>query len=151
MYASDLSRALETARAIARAHHLEVVVEPRLREFSFGAWEGLTWGEIVAFDARLRNATPTSAAQYAPHGGETFAEVAARVGAFLEDLQARPQRRIVAVTHAGALHAALAALRLGDDAAGVRLSPGGITRVAMSVEGARLVSLNEVGHLDSAG
>lgn len=150
VYSSDLSRASETARAIARPHGLPVVAEPRLREFSFGAWEGLTWDEIVATDQRLRGVPPFAAARYAPVGGETFAQVEARVGSFLDQLRARPQRCVVAVTHAGPLHAALAALQLGEGPSGTRFLPGGITRIELTDDGARLISLNEVAHLGSA-
>lgn len=122
-----------------------------MREFAFGAWEGLTWEEIVASDARVRDLAPTAAAEYTPEGGETFGEVAARVGAFFEELRARPHRRIVAVTHAGPLHAALAALELSDEAPRVSFSPGGVTRLAMTDDGARLISLNDVRHLHPAG
>lgn len=45
---SDLGRALETAQFLARACGLEPVVDPRLRERSFGRWEGLTGEEIAA-------------------------------------------------------------------------------------------------------
>lgn len=151
VYSSDLSRALDTARAVARAHGLEVVADARLREFSFGAWEGLTWDEIVATDERLRDAAPTAAKHYTPAGGETFAGVTERVGAFFEAVRIGPHRRVVAVTHAGPLHAALAALKLDGEALGVSFSPGGITRIAMTDDGARLISLNDVRHLHTAG
>ena len=42
VYSSDLVRALETARAIAAYHSVDVVVDTALRECSFGEWEGLT-------------------------------------------------------------------------------------------------------------
>ena len=42
IYSSDLSRAKATAAAVAATHGLDVSVDPRLRERSFGSWEGLT-------------------------------------------------------------------------------------------------------------
>ena len=36
VFSSDLSRALDTATAVAHAHGLEVTVDPRLREKNFG-------------------------------------------------------------------------------------------------------------------
>ena len=47
VFSSDLSRALDTARAVAAVHGLEVTVDPRLREKNFGTWEGLTDVEIA--------------------------------------------------------------------------------------------------------
>ncbi len=48
VYASDLRRALDTARIIAEPHDLAVQALPQLREINFGAWEGLTFKEIKA-------------------------------------------------------------------------------------------------------
>jgi len=42
---SDLSRAADTARALADRTGLEVTLDPRLRELAFGVVEGLTWPE----------------------------------------------------------------------------------------------------------
>lgn len=49
--ASDLFRAVQTAHAVADPLGLEVTVDPRLRERSFGRWEGLTRDQIRAIDA----------------------------------------------------------------------------------------------------
>ena len=46
IFSSDLKRALETARAIARLHHLPVQPDPAFRERSYGAFEGLSREEI---------------------------------------------------------------------------------------------------------
>jgi broad specificity phosphatase PhoE len=48
VYSSDLSRAIDTAEPIARAHGLEVVTDPAFREIDQGEWEGLGLGEISA-------------------------------------------------------------------------------------------------------
>jgi len=45
-YSSDLARAYETARIVARPHELEVIATPALRELNFGVWEGMTAKEI---------------------------------------------------------------------------------------------------------
>lgn len=153
IYASDLVRALETARILAEPHALEVAPDARLREFSFGEWEGLTWPQIVARRPHLREAGPTVAVDYAPEGGETFAQVAARLRSFFDDLQPQDNERILIVTHAGPLHAVLSVLDLVNDGptAGVSFSPAGLTRIAMEGGRARLISLNDVRHLHSRG
>lgn len=43
---SDLSRAVDTAQILARRTKTDVIVDARLRERSFGHWEGLTRDEI---------------------------------------------------------------------------------------------------------
>ncbi len=47
VYASDLSRAFVTAERVAGRFHCKVKAEPALREMNFGAWEGLTYQQIV--------------------------------------------------------------------------------------------------------
>lgn len=46
IYSSDLSRARQTAQALARPHGLALVLDADLRERAFGAFEGLSWEEI---------------------------------------------------------------------------------------------------------
>lgn len=46
IYSSDLSRAYETARYIAKAKNLNVQVIPQLKEINFGEWEGYTIPEL---------------------------------------------------------------------------------------------------------
>ena len=40
IYASDLTRAMETAAPLAKRFGLEVIPDAALRELNFGAWEG---------------------------------------------------------------------------------------------------------------
>ena len=150
-YTSDLERARETAQTIAAARTLDVTSDARLREFDFGQWEGLTWPEIVArwpqFDGRL----PMQARAYEPAGGERFEQVVERVRSFLDELRSgAPSDRVLVVTHAGALHAAMEALAPeGFDPLGMVFSTASITRLAMDGDRARIISLNDVSHLDS--
>lgn len=46
-YSSDLKRAMETAEIIAAPHQMNVTGRPEFREIKFGAWEGLTYKEII--------------------------------------------------------------------------------------------------------
>lgn len=45
---SDLSRAMDTAHEISRHSGVEVVVDPRIRERNFGAFEGMSRDEMLA-------------------------------------------------------------------------------------------------------
>jgi len=132
IYTSDLQRAVQTARAIAAPHGLDPSKDERLREFAFGAWEGLTWAEILAARPHLSEANWHHAQLYAPEGGENFDAVCARVRSFCEELlAARESRRVAAVTHAGTLHALLRVLDLPESqqAVPVNFFPASITRV----------------------
>ncbi len=144
VYASDLRRARETARAVADAYGVPLVEDRRLREFDFGRWEGLTWDEILARDPELARRPRSAARHYRPAGGESFEQVRQRVRAFLDDVIAKGESPVAVVTHAGALHAFCTELQLET----TRFSPGGITRVAIDDGRARLLSLDDVAHLD---
>ena len=146
-YASDLERAVETAEAIAVPHGIGVRTDVRLREFDFGAWEGLTWAEIVVRWPEQKDHHYTSARMYHPVGGETFDAVVERVRSFFRELTGAPNERILIVAHAGALHAVIEALGILPPAP-ISFSTASITRVAMDAGKARLISLNDVSHLD---
>ncbi len=129
-----------------------MIVEPRLREFNFGEWEGLTWDEIVQRWPRYGEEGWADAKGYQPEGGESFAEVQARVASFLTHLERENPSRVLIATHAGVLHAALAVLapRLSADELAMKIvfSPASITRITMDDDRARLISVNDVSHLD---
>ncbi len=146
IYSSDLSRALATARIVGAARAMEIVTDERLREFDFGRWEGLTWGEIVARYPHLADLGFAAAKQYAPEGGESFAQVRDRLASFVGDLAKEPFDAVAVVTHAGPLHAIFSALGLEEPA--LHFTPGGITRIEMERGKAVLISLDERGHLD---
>jgi broad specificity phosphatase PhoE len=145
---SDLSRAFETASAVACGRDVVVEKEPRLRETSFGSWEGLTWAQIVERHPEMEHATWHDPRGFLPNGGESFGDVMVRVGVALERLRQRPEERICAVSHAGAIHAALRVL-FGEKspALGVRLEPTCINRIRFENGEAHVVTLNDVTHL----
>jgi len=102
---SDLSRALETAAPLATAVGLNVEPDPRLRELSFGIFEGrsvadceLTHPEIVA---RWRSGD----FDFAPPDGETRRDLMRRTREVLDDILAAPEEHIALVTHGGTLNA----------------------------------------------
>lgn len=146
---SDLRRARETATAIAAAHGLAPEADPRWREFSFGAWEGLTWTEICARDPALRSAPWTSYTHYAAPGGEDFEALRARVAPAVEELRRRGAACGALVAHAGSIHALLHCVLGSDDPhLIVPLDPGGITRLTMDETTAEITSLNDLSHFD---
>lgn len=79
LVSSDLRRARDTARALARHVDLPVEVDAELRETYAGEWQGLTGTEIVArFPAEHARWTAGDA-QLRVGGGESRQEVAVRV------------------------------------------------------------------------
>jgi broad specificity phosphatase PhoE len=75
---SPLSRAHQTATAVAAALGLEVEVEEGFRETDFGDWEGYSFGEIRKKWPQELNAWLADSA-VAPPFGESFDETTTRV------------------------------------------------------------------------
>ena len=110
-YCSPLSRAQDTARAIQRAGYPETAwkIEAGLIEQSMGDWHGLDHAALPARLTLPAHVFWSIAADEVPPGGESMEQVCARVGATLEQLADRHDGRdIVAVSHGGAIRAALA-------------------------------------------
>jgi probable phosphoglycerate mutase len=104
---SDLTRARETAAALASGAGLDVVLDERLRERAFGEWEGLSGDEIGArWPQEYGGGEPERV------GAETRASVAARmaegVAAHLESLSRTDT--LVVVSHGAALSSVVAEL-----------------------------------------
>jgi probable phosphoglycerate mutase len=134
---SPLRRAIETVRGLTAA---APVIEPRLIELDYGAWEGLPYDEVDRLAAR-------AGWHDRPPRGESPAEVLDRVRAWLGDLAAASGPRAwIAVTHGGVIRALLAAT-VGWDLrppAPWRLLPDRLHRVRRRGDGhLQLVTLNE--------
>jgi glucosyl-3-phosphoglycerate phosphatase len=77
IFSSDLSRAAETAAALARLTGLGVTLDKDLRERYGGVWEGKT-------DTEIREQYPEAFAAWVPPDGETAAAVGDRGSMALE-------------------------------------------------------------------
>ena len=104
LVSSDLGRALETARPIARSTGREIRIDPRLRERHFGIGEGLTYEEVgERFPGAFRGDGAIDP-DYAIPGGESRRRFHERVAHAFEALAAEhPGARLVVVTHGGVL------------------------------------------------
>ena len=114
---SDLRRALDTAESLGERSGLSVEVDARLRETHLGDWQGLTHIEVDAAAPGARIAWRNDAT-WAPHGGESRVDVAARGLPLIKELVAdqtewgtdEPERPVVLVAHGGLIAALTAAL-----------------------------------------
>jgi probable phosphoglycerate mutase len=107
---SPARRARSTARAIARAAHLDLSIADELVEVDVGRAEGLTWGELSAREPRVAAAIGRGDPVDWP-GGETSIEVAGRARDAAERIRAAAAgRSVVVVSHGAFLHALLAVL-----------------------------------------
>lgn len=107
---SDLVRAADTAAALAEATGLSFSTDPRLRERSFGDWEGLTRDEIEArWPAEF--ADWTSGDEPPGLNIESRAQVGERMGAAFAEYGAdlRADDVVVLVSHGAAIRVAISA------------------------------------------
>ena len=146
--ATPLSRTHRTAQAIFAAGYPPQVlaIEPGLVEQDLGAWQGLPHADLPArLNQPVHPFWPLGGREHPP-GGESMAQVIARVGMTLEALaQRHVGRDIVAVSHGGAIRAMVAhALGIGPDSA-LHLSVANLslTRLERHTEGWKIVCVNE--------
>jgi glucosyl-3-phosphoglycerate phosphatase len=109
---SDLRRAADTAAELGRIMSRPVEVDPRLRETYAGDWQGLTGAEIAARYSGEYNAWQSGDPELQVGGGESRADVAARMADAITDAAARlPEGGLaVLVTHGGAARLGVARL-----------------------------------------
>lgn len=104
IYSSDLQRARVTAEVIATALGMPVQVDCRLREVNQGEWEGMLTADIQARYAEEWAARQQDRLHTAPPGGESLAQVAARVLAGVDEIARRhTDEAVVIVSHGLAL------------------------------------------------
>ena len=108
VYASDLARTRRSAEILAAAHGLTPRLDPALREFAMGRWEGLTAEEIRALDPAAYAAWMGDVGRFQFPDGENLEQVAARAWAAFGAIAARhPGARIAVVAHGGSIRAIL--------------------------------------------
>ncbi|MBA3073871.1 MAG: histidine phosphatase family protein [Anaerolineae bacterium] len=100
IYASDLSRASQTASIIADTLGLPVTKDARLREICKGVFEGMVYDEVKEkYPVELQRDHDDPINSRTP-GAETVAEVAMRMRAAADEIVARhPGGRILLVSH----------------------------------------------------
>ncbi len=111
VYSSDLSRARDTAAAIAAPLGLTVVATPELRETCLGAWEGLNRAEIEARgEGVLLAGYIRDSLTHRPPESETLEAVYARMNRAWDAIRAENHTGpVVIVGHGGSLRALLCA------------------------------------------
>ena len=108
---SPARRARATAEAVATAAGIvDIEVDERWHEADIGVAEGRTFEELAALEPDLAHALASGATAVDWPGGETAAELEARIAAAWMSLVARARAAVV-VSHAGALRHAVALAR----------------------------------------
>jgi broad specificity phosphatase PhoE len=152
LYSSPLPRAWDTATPIAQALGIEALPLPDLREINFGEAGGLTMDEFYQRwpDLALQWADLDDLSFRWP-GGESREEFRQRSVRVMEALVwSHPGQRFIVVSHTGIVCGYLAHLFLGSAGFWRKMTvrPASISRVEVGLDGARLLILDNVSHLE---
>lgn len=106
---SPLRRCRDFAEVLAKQLDLPLVVDPRLREVGFGAWEGRRHDEIREADPEAYVAFFRDAVNHRPPGAEPLDVFYARVReGILAIFDEHPEGHVLLVCHLGVIRAAIA-------------------------------------------
>src|SRR6478752_7701502 len=120
LYASPLSRTVETARLVGGPQGLEPRLDDGLREIAHGHWEGLRRREVEEKFAIEYEAWEADPFTFAPPEGETGLAVMARALPVIREIVLRhPGESVAVVSHKATIRLLLASV-LGFDAPGYR-------------------------------
>jgi broad specificity phosphatase PhoE len=151
VYSSPLSRARDTAEAIAAPHGLHVVTVDHLREAGLGVWEGLTLGEVEARFGSVIESRRRDPLNVVPDGGETLPDLAARGMRVVKEIVARHADLTVAAVAHGALNRVIVLSALGAPLSSywrVRQDNAAVNILEFRDGRARVSLMNETAHLD---
>ncbi|WP_105971562.1 bifunctional RNase H/acid phosphatase [Streptomyces geranii] len=149
--ASPLTRTRQTAAAVATRLGLDVTIDDGLRETDFGAWEGLTFGEVRERYPDDMNTWLADPEAEPTGGGESFAATARRMAVTRDKLVAAyAGRTVLLVTHVTPIKT-LVRLALGappESLFRMELSAASLSTVAYFADGNASVRLfNDTSHL----
>ncbi|MFL5995467.1 MAG: bifunctional RNase H/acid phosphatase [Streptomyces sp.] len=148
---SPLTRTRQTAAAVAERLGIDVTVEDGLIETDFGAWEGLTFGEVRERYPDDLNTWLSDPEAEPTGGGESFAATATRIAATRDKLVAAyAGRTVLLVTHVTPIKT-FVRLALGappESLFRMELSAASLSAVAYYADGnASVRLLNDTSHL----
>jgi ribonuclease H / adenosylcobalamin/alpha-ribazole phosphatase len=149
---SPLARARDAAEMVAAAIGAALLTDDGLAETDFGAWEGMTFAEVMArWPAEL--AAWMHDTEAVPSGGESLAAAARRALAALDRMLAdQAGKTLVVVSHVTPIKTFVCHALLAPPAALFRmhLDVGALSEVDWFSDGPALVrSLNDTAHLRS--
>ena len=143
IYASDLSRALNTAAPTSAHFGLEITPMPELREIDVGEWTGMPFEEVdrgyKAHPQLLEDIT------YPYPGGESFYDLFVRTEKALQKIVAENEgRTVMIVTHAGGVRC-ISCMAAGDPYTMARKHPA-VANTAMDIYHYENGKLTQVAH-----
>lgn len=112
IYSSPQRRAYKTALTVADVLGLKVVVDERIREMSFGDYEGRNFWELMEKEGHLLRAWLSNPVKNPLPTQESMEHFRQRVEDFLSHVMQSPYQNLLVVAHGGTLHA-MVCLALG--------------------------------------
>jgi alpha-ribazole phosphatase len=150
IYTSDLMRALDTARVIARRIGQPLTLEPRLREANLGEWQGLTYEQVRRRYFSDTDPLPAYLVDSPPPSGESLRQLQVRLMSAIEAIAAKhANASVLIVTHGGCLKVLLCTW-LGMELSAywqLRFDSASISEVSLYPVGAIVSRLNDAAHL----
>jgi probable phosphoglycerate mutase len=154
IYASPLSRALDTAQAIAGSHQVEVRVDDDLREIDAGDVDGLSLDELGVKYRDFWQEWRQGTGIFRMPGGASLGELQDRAWQAIERIrQGTTQGTVVVVAHTFVV-LTIICRGLGLDLANIRRlrqDVGGFSILDFGQRGVSLVALNDTCHLGQEG
>lgn len=102
IFSSPLQRCSKAAQILFPKN--EIIIDERLKELNFGEWENRKWDDIPRSEI---DRWGDDILNVRPGGAENFLELSERVNAFLKELLGRKEEKILVLSHAGTMRAAL--------------------------------------------
>ena len=154
IYASPLSRCIDTARVIAEPLALHVWTSPGLIDTDYGRWTGLTHPEAAARDPAAFHAWTHDPGINPPPDGETLRQVEMRVVSALHAIESHHSHgTVVMVTHDAVIRVLILHLLQAPLSryASLCQDPTGVNRIeALNGGRYRIALLNSTAHLARA-
>ncbi len=154
VYSSPLARARETAAPLAEALGLEVTLDNRLIDMSFGEWEGRPRAEVEKEESGLYQTWLTEPARFRAPGGESLSDVLARAWPALEEIAARHAEAAAAVVSHRVVCKLLLCAALGVGEASfwrVRVDTASVSTLSAADGGWVVARVNDTHHLAGLG
>jgi len=108
---SPLERAratMEIVRATLGLEPMSFPIDVRLAEIAFGEWEGLTYADVLKRDKDVVAKRESDKWGFLPPGGESYAQVTARIGAWYQTVD----KAMLVAAHGGTARALIAHLKI---------------------------------------
>jgi alpha-ribazole phosphatase len=118
IYASPLERAAITAKTIAQAQDVSVILNPALAEMNFGIWEQRLFKEVQHESPEMLNRWFQNDVTFRVEGGESIGELYDRVSTAYADILSKydvdSDDAIAIVAHGGVIQTLMSHICYGD-------------------------------------